>query len=106
MGVTQSDASSLPSDARSMLSDAGIQLGNTCCTVAEVAVDASETSAALLTACEAYAAALRLEADAMTHSNLGDALVRLPPPNPEPYHMRPKSCVSCGFASGSRCDDS
>lgn len=59
-----------------MLSEAGIQLGNTCCAIAEVTVNATEKSTALVMACDAYAAALHLESDAMTHSNLGDALVR------------------------------
>lgn len=58
-------------------SEAGVHLGNTCCTFAEVSSNVDHRREAARSACDAYATALRLEEDALTHSNLGDALVSL-----------------------------
>ncbi len=59
----------------SVRADAAVAAGNALCSAAELR-DASSAALLLAAACGAYEAALATEDDAMTHSNLADALVR------------------------------
>lgn len=55
--------------------DAAVAAGNTLSMAAELAGDPAAGAQLLGAACAAYEAALAAEEDAMTHSNLADALV-------------------------------
>ncbi len=59
----------------SVRADAAVAAGNALCSAAELR-DAGSAALLLAAACGAYEAALATEDDAMTHSNLADALVR------------------------------
>eukprot|EP00208_Stichococcus_sp_RCC1054_P004131 CAMPEP_0206136746 /NCGR_PEP_ID=MMETSP1473-20131121/1969_1 /ASSEMBLY_ACC=CAM_ASM_001109 /TAXON_ID=1461547 /ORGANISM="Stichococcus sp, Strain RCC1054" /LENGTH=263 /DNA_ID=CAMNT_0053529487 /DNA_START=78 /DNA_END=869 /DNA_ORIENTATION=+ len=66
-------ASQGPDD--SLKSDAGVAAGNAGCAAAELVGEQQLKHALLQQACASYGEALRLDEDAMTHSNLADAMV-------------------------------
>lgn len=83
-----------------MKADAAVAAGNANCASAELMDEQHLKHALLQQACESYRFALGIDEDAMTHSNLGDALVTPPPPlqpHPRPHplaHIR-----ACTYAS-------
>lgn len=67
-----------------MKADAAVAAGNANCASAELMDEQHLKHALLQQACESYRFALGIDEDAMTHSNLGDALVTPPPPPSNP----------------------
>lgn len=70
-----SDVQQVREQDGSVRADAAVAAGNAFSSAAELAPSAQAAGRLLAAACEAYEVALRAEADAMTHSNLADALV-------------------------------
>ena len=91
--------------SESMRADAAIAAGNASCASADL-MDGQHLKHALLQqACESYRFALKIDEDAMTHSNLGDALVGgpLPPSSSSPRHTHVCVLSICGHNNAHAC---